>query len=120
MLEELSLHQSELPPHFVPHQELLGANLKDLNLDTELFNTYRDAKRFLDGVKNDDKLPPNQVAQVFNTIGAILKEITKMQTDVYNAERVKKQELAMIHALKLAPVEIQDAFFEEFQRLIDE
>ena len=55
-----------------------------------------------------------------NTISAILKEIVKMQTDLYNAERVKKLEAAMIDALKLAPKEAQDAFFEQYAVILKE
>ena len=117
-LEDLSLHAP--PP--APAARLVSStrSLRELNLDTELHDTYVDAKSYLEGVLTDSSLPPNQVAQTFNTLNAILKEITKMQTDVYNAERIKKLELAMIHALKLAPEDIQDAFFAEFERLSNE
>ena len=115
-LEDLSLHQKPPPPVFIP----TTTNLKDLNLDKELHDTYVEAKNYLEDVLGNPEYPPNQVAQTFNTINAILKEITKTQTDVYNAERIKKLELAMIHALKLAPVDIQDAFFAEFERLSNE
>lgn len=115
MLEELALHAPEAPkrPVFIP----TTVNLKDLDLDRELHDTYVAAKDYLEYVKTDERLPPNQVAQTFNTITTILKEVTKTQTDVYNAERVKKLELAMIHALKLTDSATQDAFFAEFERL---
>ena len=69
-------------------------------------------------MQSDESIPPNQVAQVFNTISAILKEIVKMQTELHNAEKVKKLEAAMIEALKnTATEEVQDAFFTELERL---
>ena len=71
-------------------------------------------------MQSDDQVPPNQVAQVFNTISAILKEIVKMQTELHNAERVKKLEAAMIQAIKLAPLESQQAFLVQYEAILKE
>ena len=120
MLEDLDLHE---PPeyeqryhssNYIPEQ----GSLKSLNLDAELYNAYAKAKNYLADVQSDESIPPNQVAQVFNTISAILKEIVKMQTELHNAERVKKLEAAMIQAIKLAPPESQQAFLEEYETLL--
>lgn len=116
MLEELSLHHKYEAPPEVPARA--PGTLKGLNLDTELYESYQDAKDFLDGVITDDSIPPNQVAQVMNTVTAILKEIVKMQTEVHNAERVKLLEQAIIVALrKTCTEETQNVFFAEFERL---
>ena len=119
-LEDHDLHEppeSERRYHgsnYIPEQ----GSLKSLDLDAELYNAYAKAKNYLADVQSDDQVPPNQVAQVFNTISAILKEIVKMQTELHNAERVKKLEAAMIEALKnTATEEVQDAFFTELERL---
>jgi ABC-type antimicrobial peptide transport system ATPase subunit len=100
------------PPPAAAHE------LKELNLDTELLQNYQDAKNYLEQIRYDETIPPNQVAQVMNTINAILKEIVKMQTDLYDAERLKKIESATIKAIKLAPKESQEAFFEEYESLL--
>lgn len=120
MLEDLDLHE---PPeyeqryhssNYIPEQ----GSLKSLNLDAELYNAYAKAKNYLADVQSDEGIPPNQLAQLMNTISAILKEIVKMQTDLYNAERVKRLEAAMIQAIKLAPPESQQAFLEEYETLL--
>ena len=92
-------------------------SLDDLDLDAELYQTYAKAKNFLSTVEYNEEIPPNQVSQVINTITAILKEIVRLQTDLHNAERVKKLEQAMITALKVTPKETQELFFEEYERL---
>ena len=113
-LHETAVPQVVLPPEYLPEY----GSLKSLNLDAELYNAYAKAKNYLAIVQSDDSVPPNQVAQVFNTISAILKEIVKLQTELYSAERVKKLEAAMIEALKnTATEEVQDAFFTELERL---
>ena len=121
-LEDHDLHEppeSERRYHgssYIPEQ----GSLKSLDLDAELYNAYAKAKNYLADAQSDDQVPTNQLAQLMNTISAILKEIVKMQTDLYNAERVKKLEAAMIDALKLAPKEAQDAFFEEYSAILKE
>ena len=119
-LEDYDLHaapsqpQTVLPADYLPEY----GSLKSLDLDAELYNAYAKAKNYLADVQSDDRVPPNQLAQLMNTISAILNEIVKMQTDLYNAERVKKLEAAMIQAIKLAPPESQQAFLEQYEALL--
>ena len=121
MLEDLDLHASAptnehpevLPGTFLPEY----GTLKSLNLDSELYTTYAKAKNYLADVQSDPEIPPNQIAQVMNTITSILREIVKMQTELHNAEQVKKYEQAVIFALKKAPESVQEDFFNELARL---
>lgn len=121
MLEDLDLHASTasnehpevLPGTFLPEY----GTLKSLNLDSELYTTYAKAKNYLADVQSDPDIPPNQIAQVINTITSILREIVKMQTELHNAEQVKKYEQAVIFALKKAPESVQKDFFDELARL---
>ena len=121
-LEDHDLHEppeSERRYHgsnYIPEQ----GSLKNLDLDAELYNAYAKAKNYLADVQSDEQVPPNQLAQLMNTISAILKEIVKMQTELHNAERVKKLEAAMIQAIKLAPKKSQDVFFEQYSAILKE
>ena len=121
-LEDHDLHEppeSERRYHgsnYLPER----GSLKSLDLDAELYNAYAKAKNYLADVQSDESIPPNQLAQLMNTISAILKEIVKMQTELHNAERVKKLEAAMIQAIKLAPLESQQAFLEEYEAILKE
>ena len=119
-LEDYDLHaapaqpQTVLPADYLPEY----GSLKSLNLDSELYAAYARAKNYLAIVQADEGIPPNQLAQLMNTVSAILKEIVKMQTDLYNAERVKRLEAAMIQAIKLAPPESQQVFLEQYETLL--
>ena len=121
-LEDHDLHEppeSERRYHgsnYIPEQ----GSLKNLDLDAELYNAYAKAKNYLADVQSDDQVPTNQLAQLMNTISAILKEIVKMQTELHNAERVKKLEAAMIQAIKLAPLESQQAFLVQYEAILKE
>ena len=121
-LEDHDLHEppeSERRYHgsnYIPEQ----GSLKNLDLDAELYNAYAKAKNYLADVQSNDQVPANQLAQLMNTISAILKEIVKMQTELHNAERVKKLEAAMIQAIKLAPLESQQAFLVQYEAILKE
>ena len=121
-LEDHDLHEppeSERRYHgsnYIPEQ----GSLKNLDLDAELYNAYAKAKNYLADVQSDESIPPNQLAQLMNTISAILKEIVKMQTELHNAEKVKKLEAAMIQAIKLAPLESQQAFLVQYEAILKE
>ena len=119
-LEDHDLHAPPEPERRNPIASYIPehGSLKNLDLDAELYSAYAKAKNYLSDLQSDDEIPPNQVAQVFNTISAILKEIVKMQTELHSAERVKKLEAAMISAIKLAPKESQDAFFMEYEAIL--
>jgi hypothetical protein len=119
-LEDYDLHaapsqpQTVLPADYLPEY----GSLKSLNLDSELYAAYARAKNYLAIVQADEEIPPNQISQVMNTLTAILDKIVKLQTELYNAERVKKLEAAMIQAIKLAPPESQQVFLEQYQTLL--
>ena len=95
-------------------------NIEELNLNDELLELYQNTKEILDEIRMTgvDSVPLNQIAQVTNTLIMSLKEITKTQVDVYNVEMTKKMEGATIAALKLAPKEVQEAFYIEYTRLM--
>lgn len=113
MLDDMSLKDAYEPPVLEPRAEL--TELKQLNLDNELLQNYQSAKEYLEHIRFDESTQPNQVAQVMNTINAILKEIVKMQTELYDAERVKKIESAIIATMKNQPEDVQRQFFEEYE-----
>ena len=119
-LEDLDLHGTPHLPHsrHLPISEV--GSLQSLNLDSELYESYAKAKNYLADVQSDESIPPNQLAQLMNTISAILKEIVKMQTELHNAEKVKKLEAAMIQAIKLAPLESQQAFLVQYEAILKE
>lgn len=113
-LQDFDLHPDvESMPYINVISE--SGTLNDLNIDNELYESYAKAKNYLATLQFSDNVAPNHIAQVFNTINTILREIVKMRTDLYNAERVKKLEFAMIETMKKAPKDLQDVFLEEYK-----
>lgn len=82
-----------------------------LNMADELGLQYRAGMTLLASIQDDPDVPANQRSQVFNSVGAMLEKIVKQQKIVYDAERLKRFEAAMLKTLKSLPEEQQKLFF---------
>lgn len=86
--------------------------LKDLNLEAELLSQYEKAQDLL---RFSDDEPLNQRAQTLNAITNILQAIIKSQQDLYNVERLKSLENALITTLQGFP-DIKHQFLEAYEK----
>lgn len=100
--------------------QLPARALADVNLEEELVIQFTQVKTLLDTVITDDDIPANQKAQVANSCSSLLGQLTQMQSKLYDAERVKALEAALIKALLTLPEATQKSFFAEYERLYGE
>lgn len=105
-----------LPPTPMPRQ-ITAASLSELNLDEELLIQYQNAVSTFESIRYDEETPANQKAQILNTISAILTNIVKLQTEMYDAERLKKLESALITILQGFP-DIKEAFLQAYEKAL--
>lgn len=84
-------------------------NISELNIDEALVRHYQESVRLL-----SQNAPLNQKAQAMNTIIGILVQISRLQVDLYSAERFKQYEDALVETLKEFP-EIKASFLEKYQ-----
>lgn len=91
----------------------------DMDLSGELMLQYLQTKTLLASIIDDEGTPANQKAQVINTCSAILGNITKTQTQLYNAERLKIIEQCLMNALKGTTKPVQEKFFENYSRELE-
>jgi len=96
---------------FLPSQSIM-----EMDLESELLLQYHQTKALLAAVISEDDTPANQKAQLVNTCSSILNQITKSQTDLYNGERLKIMEQALINALKGVPDDVSEKFFSNYER----
>ena len=97
---------------------MLGmTSLTDLDIENEILVQLQTAKILQQETLVGDA-PANQKAQTINSVAAILKQLVGMQTELYNAERLKEVEAALIAALQKSAPEVKDAFFERYERLL--
>jgi hypothetical protein len=100
---------------FAEHPEDHETTLESVDLMKENIRLYRQTRRLLSKVLVDTVTPSNQKAQVINALSSILKGLTAQQTDIYNAERLKRLESAVIDMLKMVPEDAQKAFLERYE-----
>lgn len=89
----------------------LAIDITKLNLADELGLQYQSGMILLASIREDKDVPPNQKAQVMNSVSATLKEIIKQTKVVYSAERLKRYEAAVLKVLKELPEENRMKFF---------
>jgi hypothetical protein len=108
--ELIDLHEaikSHLPPH----------RLQDLDLAQELVLQFLRVKHLQAVTLENEGVKTQQKAQVANSVAAVLSQLTKMQTELSTAERFKALEGMLIKALKKLPLEVAEAFLEEYAQM---
>ena len=63
----------------------------------------------------DKMTPANQKAQVANTLSSLLKALTTQQTEIYNAERLKRLEFVVIRYIRNKPEVEQEEFMAMYE-----
>lgn len=111
---DLSKRRAVTPPPVIGEVK----NLNELDLDSELASHYSRAIRMVEALEYDDSIPANQKAQAMNTLTAILQQIIKIRTELYNAEYLKRLENALLKTLKVLPTAAQEEFMEEYERAV--
>lgn len=133
-LEDFSLKEAPLKPPTLDEmsqEDLLrlrgeidarleGISLETMDLSKELLVQYRQALALQNATANDKTVPTNQRAQVLNSLVSLLSKITASQLDVHNSERQKTLEQVLVKVLKTMPTELQNAFFEAFEKEVRE
>ena len=99
--------KAALPPH----------KLEDIDLTQELVLQFMRVKQLQVDTLADQSVAANQKAQVANSVATILSQLTRLQTELHNAERIKALETQLIKALKDFP-DLADTFLTEYERAL--
>lgn len=97
-------------------RKLPDNSLDELNLEKELVSQYHKTKLLMDEVLHDDDTPANQRAQVANSVVSTLAQLVKLQEDLRREESLKLAESVFIEVIATQPIEIKDAFFDEYEK----
>jgi hypothetical protein len=114
-LENLNLYEPEAPAEDEkPDRSHWVDRLDDLDLEAETLMHYQTVREYTQNM--DLKLiEPQKVASVYSTLTRVLRDLTKIQTDLNNAEKFKRLEASLIRALRTLPTEAQDVFLENYK-----
>lgn len=130
-LDDVELH-GKTPQKYMEHtppKAVTITNLDQLDIRKELLENYAMAKTVLATILSvqedeDGKVnftdTPNQIATVITAVKNTLADIIKLQTDVYNAERFKLIEQAMIRAVKSMPEESRQRFMDDYEKILND
>lgn len=96
---------------------LPAPNMSEVNLEDEVVRQFQTVRALQATViaGNDE---PNKKASVIQACATALQMLSKMQAEIYTAERFKRIENLLIKHLKLLPEETAQAFLAGYERLI--
>lgn len=93
-------------------------SLKDLSVEEELLLQFHTVRVLQQQVIEDETIPPNQRAQVANSVNHVLSRVIDLQSEVYESERFKRIETALIRALDTLPEETAAKFLADYERVV--
>lgn len=108
LLDLYESFKTALPPH----------KLQDIDLAQELVLQFMRVKELQVSTLADKGTPANQKAQVANSVAGILAQLTKLQTELHTAERLKLMESNLIKVLKDFP-DLSETFLAEYERSLE-
>lgn len=95
--------------------------LKHINLQEESVIQYMQSRKLLNDVMSDPEIPPNQKAQVNNSVQANLTALDRMQKSTYTQERNKQLEYIVVNLVNELPdIETKKKFLDELARRLGE
>lgn len=95
--------------------------LKHINLQEESVIQYMQSRKLLNDVMSDPDIPPNQKAQVNNSVQANLTALDRMQKSTYTQERNKQLEYIVVNLVNELPdIEAKKKFLDELARRLGE
>lgn len=95
--------------------------LKHINLQEESVIQYMQSRKLLNDVMSDPEIPPNQKAQVNNSVQSNLTALDRMQKSTYTQERNKQLEYIVVNLVNELPdMEAKKKFLDELARRLGE
>ena len=76
---------------------------KDLDIQAEIKEHYFRCKRIAEAAEAKFEANPSAMSSALNTVNSALKELSRQETDIYNAAMAKELEMAIINTLKEFP-----------------
>ena len=83
--------------------EYLGLAPKELDIQAEIKEHYFRCKRIAEAAEERFEANPSAMSSALNTVNSALKELSRQETDIYNAAMAKELEMAIINTLKEFP-----------------
>ena len=100
-------------------QNLPPTELDKFNMEQELLLQYHCVRELQNEVISDETIPPNQRAQVANSVASVLNKIAELQTEVYTSERFKNIENLLVRTLSKLPEDLAAEFLDQYELLIN-
>ena len=102
-------------PSYLPPPTAPVTSFDKLNFQDELLDQYIKAKKLRDTLDTDPEATLAGKAAVYNSVSTIIERLTKLKTDIYNAERLKALENTLIECLQETDQALTDKFLALYE-----
>ncbi len=96
----------------------VAMKLDAVNLEEELLLQMHISRAMQSDFKDDEDIPLNQRVTLVNSVNSVIERLIKLQAEVYDSERFKAIENALIRAMDLVPEDAAAKFLGEYEKII--
>lgn len=91
-----------------------------INISQELSDHYDMVKKAASDAINDEDVSPNGRAALLNATTAILKELSKIQQELYNSSLIAQLKSSIVEALEEASPEVKERVIKILERRLSQ
>jgi len=89
--------------------------IEQLNLSDELIKHFAAVKAQMDTALDSPDSTPTQIAAAAKVINDLLGQLIRMQTEVYNIDRIRAMEHALVESIQILPEATKEEFFRIYE-----
>lgn len=95
-------------------------SVTEMDVETELLIQLQVVRQLQSDVieANDETVPLNQKVALINSVTDTLARIVTLQEKIYNSERFKTIEMALIRVMDKLPEQASKEFLEEYEKIL--
>lgn len=97
----------------------VAMKLDTVNLEEELLLQMHISRGMQTEFKDDDDIPLSQRVALVNSVNSVIERLIKLQAEVYDSERFKAIENALIRAMDLVPEDVAAKFLVEYEQIVN-
>lgn len=91
----------------------------EVSISKEFYEHYEKVKGFRDRAIGDTSLEPSQQTAALNATTSILRDMVKIEKDIYNSQKFAILQQVVVDCLKKVSPELQEEVIEEFETRLE-
>lgn len=94
--------------------------LEKIDLSEEIVKHFAKTKQMIEQALQDPDAKAGEKASAVRTLNDLLSQLVRLQADIYNINRLRAQEFALIESLQVLPEDTKEHFFRLYEEKLSE